>query len=119
MMKLLEDEIQNSLRARGNYGDFARFQNYLAGRLYISTAAYTGSELAGNCRLRWYDHLLRNPLTAPAEAEEFTRTLHRAIVDDPSGLGPALAVAAEKLDVGKRKPRRSFPCILRKRRWKW
>ena len=35
--------------------------------------AYTGSELTGNCRLRWYEHLLRNPLSAPAEAEEFTR----------------------------------------------
>ena len=102
MMKLVENEIQNSLRARGNYGDFARFQDYLAGRLYISTAPYTGSELTGNCRLRWYDHLLRNPLKAPAEAEEFTRTLHRAIVDDPSGLGPALAVGG-----GEARPRQA------------
>ena len=64
--------------------------------------------LTGNCRLGWYDHLLRNPLRAPAEAEEFTRLLHKSIVDDPSGLGPVLATAAEKLDLGNRKPRPSI-----------
>ena len=76
-----------------------------AGRLDATAGAYTGSELTGNCRLSWYDHMLRNPLQAPAEAEEFTRELHKSIVNDPSGLGPALAMAAEKLDLGKRKPR--------------
>ena len=86
-------------------GSFARFQSYAGERLNLTAGAYTGSELTGNCRLSWYDHLLRNPLLAPAEAEEFTRLLHKSIVDDPSGLGPVLATAAEKLDLGKHKPR--------------
>ncbi len=105
MVRLLQDEIATGLRKRGVDGDFARFQRYAGSRLDATAAAYTGSELTGNCRLSWYDHMLRNPLRAPAEAEEFTRTLHKAIVDDPSGLGPAVATAAEKLDLGKRKPR--------------
>ena len=109
IVKLMQNEIVNALRNRGNEGDFARFQSYAAGRLYASAGAFTGSELTGNCRLNWYAHLLRNPLKAPAEAEEFTRLLHKSIVDDPSGLGPALATAAEKLDIGLRKPRAFIP----------
>ena len=105
----MQNEIVNALRNRGNEGDFARFQDYASGRLYASAGAFTGSELTGNCRLSWYAHLLRNPLKAPAEAEEFTRLLHKSIVDDPSGLGPALATASEKLDLGRRKPRAFIP----------
>ena len=105
----MQNEITNALRNRGNEGDFARFQDYAAGRLYASAGAFTGSELTGNCRLNWYAHLLRNPLKAPAEAEEFTRLLHKSIVDDPSGLGPVLATASEKLDLGRRKPRAFIP----------
>ena len=105
MVKLLQEEIVSALQTRGNEGDFARFQSYAGGRLAMSAGGYTGSELTGNCRLSWYEHLLRNPLQAPAEAEEFTRLLHKAIVDDPSGLGPAWPPPPEKLDLGKRKPR--------------
>ncbi len=46
--------------------------------------------------------MLRDPLQAPAKAEQFTRQLHKAIVDDPSGLGPALATASQSLDLGER-----------------
>ena len=49
--------------------------------------------------------MMRDPLDAPVEAEKFTRELHKAIVDDPSGLGPALATAAKSLDLGERKAR--------------
>jgi hypothetical protein len=106
MVKLLREEMVNALRTRGNETEFARWQSYAAGRLNATAGLYTGSELTGNCRLSWYDHLLRNPLNATAEAEEFTRLLHKSIVDDPSGLGPAVATAAAKLDLGKRAPRR-------------
>ena len=106
MMRLLQNEIVTGLRTRGVADDFIRFQHYAGSRLDATAGLYTGSELTGNCRLSWYDHLLRNPLKAPAEAEEFTRLLHKSIVDDPSGLGPVLATAAEKLDLGMRKPRR-------------
>ena len=58
---------------------FATFETYLHGRLDATSGPATGSELTGNCRLSWYDHLLRNPLSAAGEAEEFTRLLHKAI----------------------------------------
>ena len=80
--------LPGALQTRGNEGDFARFQNYAAVGSPMSAGGYTGSELTGNCRLSWYEHLLRNPLQAPAEAEEFTRLLHKAIVDDPRAWGP-------------------------------
>jgi hypothetical protein len=105
MMELLRDEIVAGLKTRGVQGDFARFQGYLGSKLYSSSGPYTGSELTGNCRLKWYEHVLRNPLGAPAEAEGFTRKLHQAIYDDAAGLAPILPIISEKLDLGKRRVR--------------
>ena len=51
MMKLLRDEIVAGIRGRGITDRFARFQNYAAERVSTTAAAYTGSELTGNCRL--------------------------------------------------------------------
>ena len=97
--------MQSMLQSQRAAGYFARFQGYLAERLQQSAGSFTGSELTGNDRLSWYDQMLRHPLEAPAEAEQFTRQLHKAIVDDPSGLGPALASASKCLDLGKRTAR--------------
>ena len=105
LIELLHDEVVASLRRRGIANDFARFQAYAAAKLDSTAGAYTGSELTGNCRLRWYDHLLRNPLKATAEAEKFTRELHAAVRDDPGGLARILPIIAEKLDLPKRTPR--------------
>ncbi|MCE5269312.1 MAG: hypothetical protein LLG00_15655 [Planctomycetaceae bacterium] len=106
MMKLLQDEIIAGIRRRGISDRFARFQSYAIGKVNSSAARFTGSELTGNCRLRWYDHMMRNFLTAPAEAERFTRELHMAAIDSRAGLAQALAIAAVKMDAGERKPRK-------------
>ncbi len=106
MMKLLQNEIVAGIKRRGATDRFARFQRYAIGKVNASAGKYTGSELAGNCRLQWYDHLMRNVLTAPAEAERFTNALHVAARDDRQGLAKLLGMAAAKLDLGKRKPRR-------------
>lgn len=106
MMELLRDEIISGVRQRGISDRFARFQSYMIGKLNSSAGRYTGSELAGNCRLKWYDHMMRNVLAAPAEAERFTRDLHMAVRDRNEGLTKVLATAALKLDLGERKPRR-------------
>ena len=106
MMKLLQNEIVAGIKRRGATDRFARFQRYAIGKVNTSAGKYTGSELAGNCRLRWYDHLMRNVLTAPAEAERFTNALHVAARDDRQGLAKLLGMAAAKLDLGERKPRR-------------
>jgi hypothetical protein len=109
MMELLRDEIVSGIRQRGIGDRFARFQSYAIGKLNASAGRYTGSELAGNCRLKWYDHMMRNMLAAPAEAERFTRDLHMAVRDDQQGLAKVLATAAVKLDLSERKARQFTP----------
>ncbi len=109
MMKLLQDEILAGIRRRGITDRLARFQSYAIGKVNASAGRFTGSELTGNCRLRWYDHLMRNVLAAPVEAEQFTRELHLAASDSREGLAQALAIAAAKMDAGVRKPRKPAP----------
>ena len=94
------------IRGRNITDRFARFQSYAAGRVNATAGSYTGSELTGNCRIRWYNHMMQNMLAAPAEAERFTRELHIAARDKHEGLARILAIAAEKMDAGERKPRR-------------
>ena len=105
-MKLLRDEIEASLRARNIEDRFNHWQYYMASRLDSSSGVYSPTEVTGNCRLSWYDHLMRHPLDAPAEAEEFTRTLHQNLRGDHLGLDRALATAREKMDCRPQKPRR-------------
>ncbi len=105
-MKLLREEIESSLRARNIEDRFNRWQYYMASRLDSSSGVYSPSEVTGNCRLSWYDHLMRHVLDAPAEAEEFTRTLHENLRGDHLGLYRALATAREKMDIRPQKPRR-------------
>jgi hypothetical protein len=97
-MRLLEQEMITGLRSRNIYGDFQRFRSYLGSMLYGSSGAYTG-ELTGNCRLSWYAHLLRDPIHAPVEAEQFTRELHQAVLLGPQGFAQVLATARRKLDL--------------------
>jgi hypothetical protein len=101
-MELLEREIRAGLQARGISGDFSRFGAYLAEQLRATSGPSTGSEVTGNCRLSWYDHLLRTPLTAPVETEQFTRELHRDVLSGPKGLARVLATIRRKLDLPNR-----------------
>ena len=105
-MKLLRNEIESSLRSRNIEDRFNRWQYYMASRLDSSAGNFSGTEVTGNCRLSWYDHLMRHVLDAPAEAEEFTRTLHENLRGDYLGLYRALATAREKMDIRPQKPRR-------------
>lgn len=108
IMELLKEEMVTGIKDRGIAGNFARFRSY-SHRMLNESAGYSGSELTGNCRLSWYEHLFRNPLSAPSEAEQFTRALHVALRGDHTGLDRALAIAGEKLDLRVRKPRRFAP----------
>lgn len=109
MMKLLQDEMVAGFKRRGNGERFARFQSYAIAKVNQSAGKYTGSELAGNCRLKWYDHLMRNVLKAPIEAEQFTRGVHTAALDSNEGLTKVLAMAAVKMDLAPRKARKLTP----------
>lgn len=109
MVQLLQAEIVAGLKRRGIVESFQRFERYAASRLQATAGPYTGSELTGNCRLRWYSHLLLHPLAAPLEAEQFTRQLHEAALAHHSGLAEMIAMAAEKLDLRRREPREMPP----------
>ena len=104
-LQLLKQEILAGFVKRQITDKFARFRSYAAMKLNTSAGRYTGSELTGNCRLSWYDHLLRNPLDAPIEAERFTRDLHKAALGNHEGFAELLAIAAKKMDLPERKPR--------------
>jgi hypothetical protein len=104
-LKLLNEEIRAGIAKRQLNETFARWQSYAAGKVNSSAGKYTGSELTGNCRLSWYDHLMKNVLAAPAEAEKFTRELHRGALGGRDGFAYLLAIAAQKLDLSIRKPK--------------
>ena len=83
LMLALNKEIVAGLAERDVRDTFDRYQAYSSGRLDASAGAKTYSDKTGNCRLAWYDSLIRDQLSAPAKAEEFSRLLHDAV-----GVGP-------------------------------
>lgn len=103
-LQLMTQEITSAFQKRGVSDNFARFQSYAAGRLNATVGKYTGSELTGAGRLSWYDKMMKNMMAAPAEAELFTRTLHKAALDEREGLATILAIAAYRMDQPKRPP---------------
>jgi hypothetical protein len=97
-------EVREGIKTRGLDTSFATFRSY-AGQRLDATAGASWSEVTGNGRLKWYDHLMRDPLKAAVESEQFTRELHAALRRDQQGLDRALAMAGEKMDAGHRAPR--------------
>ena len=97
IVALVDQEVVGGLKRRNVTGNFGRFLNYADYKL--RSTARGGSEVTSLCRLKWYESLYRNPLSAPAIAEEFTRTLHENVLDEATGLDTVLATAAEKLDI--------------------
>jgi len=104
MLAIMRQEIESGLKTRGVAAKYLRFEQYAASRLDATAGRYTGSELTGNCRLRWYDYLLRHPLEAPAAAEKFTRELHKNVLTHHHGLAQALAMVAPRMDLPRREP---------------
>jgi hypothetical protein len=102
MVRLLVTEIKGSIKRRNLDARWQRFRAYAADQLESSAGEVTGSELTGNCRLSWYDELLRDPIESVRAAELFTRQLHQDLSGDHIGLRRALATAAAKLDLPKR-----------------
>ena len=106
IVELLPEEVASGFQRRHIEPQFARFRKYAAEKLDSTAGDRRTSEVTGNCRLKWYDHLLRNPLKAPAEAEEFTRLLHEAVLGGQEGLDLTLAAAGKKLDLDVPSPRK-------------
>ena len=105
MMAMLMKEVRAGLKDRGIEGQFAQWSRYGVMHLDNSAGGRQSSEVTGIGRLNWYDHLVRNPLAAPIEAEQFTRELHTALLGNHEGLDQALRIARQKMDAGTRKAR--------------
>jgi hypothetical protein len=99
-------EVRDGLKARNIEQRFATFETYSGERLNATAGDAKVSEVTGNCRLSWYDHLMRHPLDAPIEAQQFTRDLHQALLDNAEGFDKALVIAREKMDAGHREPQK-------------
>ncbi|MCM2372135.1 hypothetical protein [Aporhodopirellula aestuarii] len=103
LMAVLTNEITSGLRQRNLDRNFVQFQNYTGYQLNLSTGTRHVNEVTGNCRLSWFDYLLRNPLNAPAESEAFTRYLYESVRMPAGGLDRTLAIARSKMDVSVKK----------------
>ncbi len=105
IVELVQQEMAAGITRRNIQSEFGRFCRYLAVKLDSTAGQARTSEVTGNCRLNWYDHLLRHPLVATAEADFFTRYLHKTLTGDHQGLDRALVMARAKMDRSKREPR--------------
>jgi len=99
VVKAVRQEIENNLRARGVTGRWISFERYTAYTLAKHAARHTGNELTGNCRLNWYQSLLKDPLDAPRQAEAFTRQVFEDLKAPSQGVARTAALAAVKLDL--------------------
>ena len=99
---LLVQEIEAAIDARQLGAEYSRWRGYMANRMDVSSAKNSGSEFAGNCRLKWYERMMRDPAIAPGEAEGFTRRLHQAVGSGSSGIAEVFRTAREKLDLPSR-----------------
>lgn len=99
LVEALHAEMVQSLARRNVRPAFDQYQTYVSALLDASAGAKRFADKTGNCRLAWYDKLLRNQLDAPLEAERFSRHLHEALRGDHRGLARALDMVAVKLDM--------------------
>jgi hypothetical protein len=106
MVALVQQEMLAGFRDRQIAPQFSQFSRFLGGKLDATAGPYATSEVTNLCRLSWFDHLLREPVKAPAEAEEFTRQLHQVLCDDAQdqSLLKVLATARAKMDLKRQQP---------------
>jgi hypothetical protein len=105
LMPLIVQEMRDGFRQRGVEGQFNQWCAYVRSRLDSTAGELHTSEITGNCRLAWFDRMMRNPYLYPAEAELFTRQLHQALSGDYRGFDLALRIARSKMDLGNREIR--------------
>lgn len=99
LVRLLRQEKEAGMKDRGIEKKFEMYQAYSDGRLDESEGSKTWSDKTGNCRLKWYDGLMRNQLDSPLIAEAFTRELHETLSRESGSIEQAISLAAVKLDL--------------------
>lgn len=90
-------ELRAELRQRQLDAKFAEMTAFFADRLDNSAGTKTFSDKTGNCRLSWFDWMMRHPIESVEAAEEFTRTLHEN-AGKADGVSRIVDMAAGKLD---------------------
>ena len=99
LMAALDKEIASGIEKREVADIWQTYQNWSDGRLDASEGDKTWSDKTGNCRLDWYDRLMRDQLHTPSESERLSNALHQALLKDHRGLRDALAIMATHIDV--------------------
>lgn len=94
----LSHELEAGLKQRQLAARFQEMQDFFGDRLNHSAGSKTFSDKAGNCRLSWFDWMLRHPRESITAAEEFTRELHASASRPEQGLTDLISLAAKKLD---------------------
>ncbi|MGQ9505574.1 MAG: hypothetical protein ACUVQR_11770 [Thermogutta sp.] len=135
--KLVAPEIEAQWEEARIVERFQQFRNYAASRLAATRSDYTSSEINGLARLKWFEHLLLNPLAVPRETEEFTRLLHagfaaksrdgfrfalrqaRSKMDAPDSVNPILAGSEKAQDEANADPYQRLVNILTEARKAW
>ncbi len=108
-VQTLMREIREGLERRELTEAFERYRDYTADRLDASAGDLRFADKTGNCRLDWFDSLLRHPIESIGEAEKFTWNLHQDARDVNHGVRRVVATAAQKLDLGDLPARESRP----------
>lgn len=98
LVKGLTDELRATLQRRGVEEQYHDMTAFFANRLDESAGEKTFSDKTGNCRLSWFDWMLRHPIESIAAAEEFTRTLHATAGRPRGAVAGIVDIAAAKLD---------------------
>jgi len=96
-VKLLTDEFNAELQQRQLDVQYLDMIAFFADRLDHSAGGRSFSDKTGNCRLSWFEWMMRHPIESVGVADEFTRALHDS-ASRPDGLPRLVDMAAVKLD---------------------
>ncbi len=90
--------LEREMRSRGIRPDFDRYQAYAAKRLDQSAGTNSFSDKTGNCRLAWFDRLMRSQLTAAPEAARFSGALQDSALQRAGTFVGLVKQGLEKID---------------------
>lgn len=99
-----QERMDKEWRDKGIDSWFARYQAYAAKLLNDSAVTNTYRDKTGNCRLAWFDRLLRNQRTAALEAERFSRELHQSALRETGAFEELTRQGFEKTDIPVKNP---------------
>lgn len=99
LVSSFQHEIQAGLDRRNVRSAFDRYMLYTVSRLDAATGGKQWNDKTGNCRLTWFNQLIRDQLNASSAIERFSRELHGAFRQDHRGLVRAVEMMGDKIDV--------------------